>query len=466
MPRPSQFPRWADVDPDENVVEPPENKKDVGWVENEKPPARFFNWLFYNIYRWVSWLSAQVATEELRSNNPLTWDGSDIGFTAPIQIVSRTDEAARINQILAADSPLELADGEVLVVYLDQESASPVTLTAGTYGTLAAGQYAIVDEASLDPDNAENELVIFRRRDVDAGDDEYGVGYAALEIPLTSQLIINDSRFYLGGKNFDGQNVYDGGVSRWYSDNGVTPTVTINGENGTIDANNLPPVGSVIGFWESALGLTFNSEFWAFMDGHVVADPESPLSGVTLPDTSGRYLVGFGTDGGGDIDTAAFAATVVGNAGHQVDLQHSHTVAGHSHTVNAHTHTGPSHTHTIGTSGSHDHDGRTSGMATTATETSPDYRLKDDSGWTNRNTGGGHHIAVDFNNTDEGQHDHNISTDGSHNHGGATGSAGTGATGSASPGTSSTALVSNNSLTTTQSIQPRSIRVRWIIRIK
>jgi hypothetical protein len=54
-------------------------------------------------------------------------------------------------------------------------------------------------------------------------------------------------------------------------------------------------------------------------------------SSRTLPDLSGRYLVGFGTDGGGDVDTAAWATAAVGNASHQINISHTHTGPSHNH---------------------------------------------------------------------------------------------------------------------------------------
>ncbi|HCU24360.1 MAG TPA: hypothetical protein DF383_05020 [Deltaproteobacteria bacterium] len=470
MAKPDKLPRWADVDPATNVVEPPETKKNVGWVKQEKPPARFFNWLFYKIYQWISWLSAQVGGDDLRSNNPLRWDGSQLSFSAAIQIIFREESSIRINQIPTGSSPISLADGEVLVVYPDKTSASPVDLTAGTYATLAPGQYAVVAESSLTAVNSEHELILFRRRDVSAGNDEYGVGYAALEIPFTNQMIFPDSRFYLGGKDFDGRKIFDGDKLEGYSDNGLTKTIEIDCAKGIIESNNAVPVGAILAYDDYGIvGFPPLSSSWAFLDGRTITDPGSPFNGTTLKDTSGRYLVGYGTDGGADIDTAPFSALTVGNAGHQIDLQHSHTIPGHSHTVNSHTHSLPSHSHSISSDGNHNHGGRTNRMSPTAGDEagSPNtYRILDNSGWKSSTGADSHSIDVFGTATNSGHHDHIIDNSGSHSHGGFTNSGGSGTSGSASPGTSSVGLTSNNSLSTTQSIQPRSIQARWIIRIK
>lgn len=241
----------------------------------------------------------------------------------------------------------------------------------------------------------------------------------------------------------------------------------------------LLPIGGVIPFYDFNGLATFNATYWTYCNGGIIGGA-GPLVGQTLPDQSGRALVGFGTDGGGDIGTAPWATAAVGNAGNTINLQHAHTDAGHTHDMGNHTHTGPSHTHnvsahthSIASDGDHDHGARTNGMSLTANETSPNYRLRDDSaGWVSR-VSNSYHIAVQSGANDEGEHDHDISVDGAHDHGAVTGSAspatgasGTGATGVPSTNnTSSTSVTLSNSLSTTQSIQPISIRYRFIMRI-
>lgn len=95
------------------------------------------------------------------------------------------------------------------------------------------------------------------------------------------------------------------------------------------------PVGSIIPFYDFNGALTFDTDYWDYCRGQVIADANSPINGQTMPDLSGRYLVGFGTDGGANNHNAAWATAAVGNAGHTVDLQHLHA--------------GPSHTHAPGT---------------------------------------------------------------------------------------------------------------------
>ncbi len=58
MAKPTSLPRWADVGGD--IVEPASGKKDTGWIEDEIPPAQYFNWLENLTYQWLVWLDAGV----------------------------------------------------------------------------------------------------------------------------------------------------------------------------------------------------------------------------------------------------------------------------------------------------------------------------------------------------------------------------------------------------------------------
>lgn len=98
------------------------------------------------------------------------------------------------------------------------------------------------------------------------------------------------------------------------------------------------PVGSIIPFYDFNGVATFDSTIWKYCDGSVINSPGSILDGQTLPDLSGRYICGFGTDGGGNIDTAPWDVAPVGNAGSTVNLQHHHTVNNHNHSIPNHDH--------------------------------------------------------------------------------------------------------------------------------
>lgn len=95
--------------------------------------------------------------------------------------------------------------------------------------------------------------------------------------------------------------------------------------------NFLVPIGSTMLFNDFNGVLSVSGTYWTPENGTTVTDPDSLLNGKTLDDVSGRYVVGFGSDGGGDIDSAAWSAGAVGNTGHVVDL--SAVGAAHTHGV-------------------------------------------------------------------------------------------------------------------------------------
>lgn len=263
------------------------------------------------------------------------------------------------------------------------------------------------------------------------------------------------------------------------------------GKHTFTNAPQLVPLGSIIPFYDFDGALTFDTTYWAYCNGQT-----KTIGGGsrTLPDLSGRYLVGFGTDGGADLGTASWDTTPVGNAGHTVSLQHSHTVASrthdlgnhthtgaaHTHDLANHTHAGPSHTHGVGTlqfvvarvdadnPGPNDYlfymysqfagsevlifdgtVGATAGVngfnaGNTLSGTDTNFLTYNGSGSTS--TGGTGNTGTPSSNTS-----------GSTTPGASSGPS-TNTSGAASPGT-------NNQLSTTQSIQPRSVQVRYLMRI-
>jgi hypothetical protein len=96
----------------------------------------------------------------------------------------------------------------------------------------------------------------------------------------------------------------------------------------------LVPIGTIIPFYDFG-SLSFDTDIWKHCDGSNVTDPTSPLFGQTTPDVSGRYLVGFGTEGGGDIDSATFSSTPVGLDGHVFNNEHRHREPSPGHTHGA-----------------------------------------------------------------------------------------------------------------------------------
>lgn len=232
------------------------------------------------------------------------------------------------------------------------------------------------------------------------------------------------------------------------------------------------PVGTILAFYDFNALVTFSSSIFAYCNGATIADASSPINGQTLPDLSGRYLVGFGSDsftgdpqnntvGSATIGTAPWSIVLAGNGLHQIDLAHSHTDSGHSHLMQNHTHSVPSHFHRPGTiaisaSGSHQH------------------AINDGAGGTARSFGGA--LAGGLSNTgtaffldtDAVTHTHS-NTDFTGVVGDSGGQDGDSAFNSGVPSNNNTnSGTANllNSLSATQSIQPRSVAVRFIMRYK
>lgn len=91
--------------------------------------------------------------------------------------------------------------------------------------------------------------------------------------------------------------------------------------------SDIVPIGTILP-WDDFNGLlSFDTYRFQYCDGTACTNVDSPLFGMTIRDLSGRALVGFGTDGGGDIGAPGVLA-IVGNPGNLVDLTHDHSVPG------------------------------------------------------------------------------------------------------------------------------------------
>jgi len=62
MPTKPDFPRWAsedEIDPisgQNNVIEPPVERKSSGWTRHEVPPRQWWNWLHRKTFEWLQFL--------------------------------------------------------------------------------------------------------------------------------------------------------------------------------------------------------------------------------------------------------------------------------------------------------------------------------------------------------------------------------------------------------------------------
>lgn len=220
----------------------------------------------------------------------------------------------------------------------------------------------------------------------------------------------------------------------------------------TVSGGGIVPIGTILPFYDYNGTLTFDNTKYAYCDGSIVNF--TGIGPQTTPDLSGRYLIGFGTIGGGNIDTDPWATAAVGNAANTINLQHSHT-------VNAHTHGMQDHTHTIAASGTHTHTDGTLYAKIAINPAAFDGLFSqevDVAQWTSTDAD---NIGAGVGNQDI-ERGADVGGDtgagGDHSHGGVTGVPSTNTTSTAS------ATGTDNQLSAVQEIRPSSIRVRYIIR--
>lgn len=235
-----------------------------------------------------------------------------------------------------------------------------------------------------------------------------------------------------------------------YEDITLTPVRLPIGTPGdvlTVDVTNVPvwappvfgtgnvPIGAVLPWCDFNGTLTLDPNY-RYMDGTTIVAVGSPIDGKTTDDLSGAYIVGYGTLGSGNIGTAPYDATPVGNANHEIAINHTHTIAGTA--IDGLLSTANGLTGTIRT-------GQVSNSSSGFGSVVDPKVIVDSSG--NTVTTLRFQTASGTNNG-EGQHRHDMPSL-SHTHN---------ITGSGSANTGS-------SLSATQSIQPRSQRYRFIVRV-
>lgn len=198
------------------------------------------------------------------------------------------------------------------------------------------------------------------------------------------------------------------------------------------DFSGVTPIGQG---WYPCDGTTINETNYNAIHGAgswAIFVVSSALDGTASPNLDGIYLIGE--------NTTAQHGNVEGNVSHQINLEHSHTSA-HTHSLSSHTHTGPSHNHQW-----HNFIANSS--------TSQGY-----------DTGGGALNMTQATAT-AGIHLQTTSLSSALNNDLYTSNAGTGATAGPSNNTSGAASAGiGNSLSTTQSIQPRSMKMGAYVRV-
>ena len=196
------------------------------------------------------------------------------------------------------------------------------------------------------------------------------------------------------------------------------------------------PIGSIIPFYDYG-ALAFNTAYWAYCNGQT-----KTVLGVSrvLPDMSNRYLVGFGTEGGADIGSATWSITPVGNASHNVTLTGAQSgIGAHAHTASSglqnasHAHTGSTGTEST----THIHSYGWSSGGASGSSAVKDVTVATAMGYINTSSENQTHTHAFSSGTETANHSHAITVN----------------------------TITDTTAVSAHSIQPRSISVRFIMRI-
>jgi len=125
---------------------------------------------------------------------------------------------------------------------------------------------------------------------------------------------------FLNTTKLDYNNFQDAGVA--VSDI-ATATIALTNLNADI-TDRMIPIGTILSWYSFSAVLTFSTAVYAYCNG-ATAVTVTGLGPVAMPDLSNRYLVGFGTEGAGDQNTATWSAAAVGNVTSTTSLvSHTH----------------------------------------------------------------------------------------------------------------------------------------------
>jgi HAMP domain-containing protein len=150
--KPDKFPDWAteeQIDPvsgQNNVVEPPDIRKQSGWTRREIPPRQWFNWLAKKTAEWLRWFEPRAdkvdaATPEATPNALILRDGNGRA------------------SIVTPEATAEIANKG----YVDSVTAGEVGTLADEVGTLADNfddHVADTDPHSATPEATPNRIIL------------------------------------------------------------------------------------------------------------------------------------------------------------------------------------------------------------------------------------------------------------------------------------------------------------------
>lgn len=134
--KPSTLPKWAEndvvdgVSGENNVIEPPAEKQNIGWSRLEYPPRNWFNWLGRYTYRWLNWLKQQ-------EEQAVVTDGNGVGLFP-------TDDALITLHAVDSTTP---ANYLVAVGY--KASATNPALTVIASNTLTLGAATVTGDQAI-----------------------------------------------------------------------------------------------------------------------------------------------------------------------------------------------------------------------------------------------------------------------------------------------------------------------------
>lgn len=186
----TEKPEWADGTPpvgDPHYIEPSAAKKLIGWKALEKPFRQWMNWLFNRIYHWINWSEDQINYIEsvtIESADILNWNSTtgNLTFTEDIILEFLYQGTWYTNTIQSTGSPINIGANQALIAILDPDN---IDLVSGSYATLEAGQYCIVDKASMTTNDNYQEIVICHRVST------------ILKFPINKQFVIGNTDFTL-----------------------------------------------------------------------------------------------------------------------------------------------------------------------------------------------------------------------------------------------------------------------------
>ena len=181
------LPEWAESADPTDIDVPAGIKEVSGWQQTEKPASEWMNWLQRQLSRAVRFAAKFLDIEMSKIvEGTIVYDSvaNTVTFAGGIEISIFTDGTYYTNTIPVADSPITLADGEVLVFCPTDATQD---LTAEAYVDLADGTYSVIAEASLTAQTTLQQIILLRRTGT------------RLDIPFFNQYLSDSGSLSMGG---------------------------------------------------------------------------------------------------------------------------------------------------------------------------------------------------------------------------------------------------------------------------